>query len=869
VARQLNLLIVEDRPADAEVMLAQLRRADFELTSKCVYSEDEFLGALRPDLDLILLDYGLPQFGAPRALELLRERGLDIPCIVVTGALRDEQAVGCMKLGAADYVLKDRIARLGPAVRQVLEQKELQLRKEAAERALRASEELFRLLVENSRDAVLRFRVSPPGYDYMSPAITRITGYTPEEFYADPQLDIKIVHPEDRPRVEEVRRRDPDSHTEYRIIHKDGRVRWVDTDIVSVYDSAGTLVALQGVVRDITERKLAQQEQARLREVAEREHQRLAAVVDASPAAILLADASGEILLVNREAQELFGADTPIRTLEDYAKAGVARRTDGTIYAPEDLPLYRALCQGERVQLEEVLCEFPNGRTVTNLVSATPLYSEQGRIAGAIAMAQDMGPLKEAEKRRNEFLGMVSHELRAPLTAIKGAAATALSTQTVGDAEARELFQVVDQQADKLRDLINNLLDMTRIEAGTLAITALPTDLRVVVQEAVSTFARGGGRHEVQVRLPDTLPRALADARRVGQVLTNLLSNAAKFSPPSLSLVLDAESDASLITVHVRDRGRGIPPDKLPLLFKKFSQVHEDSFAAFSGTGLGLAICKGIVEAHGGRIWAESAGEDQGTTFSFTLPVAAETPLVAPKTARQVDQAEHKTRVLSIDDDPQTLRYIRRTLDEAGYQATVTADPAQCAKLVQDQEPDLVLLDLILPGTSGFDVLNRIREFSGVPVIFLTGSDQGENAVRALKTGADDYITKPFSPTELLARIETVLRRRVLPHVADVRAPLTLGDLTISFAERRVLKAGQQVALTAMEYKLLYQLATHAGQVLTHDQLLEQVWGPEYRGETELLRSMVRNLRRSLGDDARQPRYILTAPQVGYRMPKP
>ncbi len=746
------------------------------------------------------------------------------------------------------------------------------------EEALRQSEERFRLLAENSRDIIFLVRLKPTtSYEYVSPAIEAVTGYSPQEWYTDPELGMKIVAPLDIPRLQAMRQSARGgASAQCRIVRKDGVVRWLDVSVAPLHDEAGDVAVYQGTARDITERVRIEQEKAELLEQAQRERRRLEAVLDASPAAVWVADVADDMVLVNREAQRLTGATQ--RTALELAQIGtylVHRRPDGSVYRLEDLPLRRALRTGEKVYLEEVHYEAPDGRSGINLVTAVPIYGADGAITGAISIAQDAGPLEEAAKRRNEFLGMVSHELRNPLTVIKGAAATALGQRGVGATEAVQLFHIIDQHADKLRDLINNLLDLSRIEAGAFTINAVPTDLGAVVQEALATMSRVASQQEVQVKLPASLPLVKADTRRVAQVLTNLLTNAAKFSPPAKPVVISVEHDVTYATVRVRDEGSGIPPDKLPLLFRRFSQVHGGSAQGQGGTGLGLSICKGIVEAHGGRIWAESGGDGHGATFSFTLPLAGATlhttPAESPPQSRYIGtvaRAEARPRILSVDDDPQTLRYIRRTLDEAGYQTIATPDPAQCTKLVREEEPDLVLLDLVLPGTSGFNLLAQIREFSAVPVIFLTGNDQGGNAVRALKAGADDYIVKPFSPSELLARMDVVLRRRGVAPQAEVRPPFTLGDLTISFAERTVTVAGQPVSLSATEYKLLYQLAIHAGQVLTHDQLLEQVWGPEYKGEGELLRSMVRNLRRSLGDDARQPRYILTDPQVGYRMPK-
>jgi two-component system KDP operon response regulator KdpE len=223
---------------------------------------------------------------------------------------------------------------------------------------------------------------------------------------------------------------------------------------------------------------------------------------------------------------------------------------------------------------------------------------------------------------------------------------------------------------------------------------------------------------------------------------------------------------------------------------------------------------------------------------------------------------------LAVDNEPQILRHLQNSLTKAGYQTIVTSDPSDVVSLIEMEEPELVLLDLMLSGTTGFDLLKQIREVSGVPVIMLSARERVEDTVRALRMGADDYIGKPFSSSELLARIEAALRRRVRPDQIEVLQPYRMDGLMIDFTRRRVMVDDEEVRLTATEYKLLYELATNAGRVLTHDQILQRVWGPEYSGETQLVRAFIRNLRRKLKDDANAPTYIFTEPQVGYRMAK-
>ena len=188
--------------------------------------------------------------------------------------------------------------------------------------------------------------------------------------------------------------------------------------------------------------------------------------------------------------------------------------------------------------------------------------------------------------------------------------------------------------------------------------------------------------------------------------------------------------------------------------------------------------------------------------------------------------------------------------------------------LLETEQPHLVLLDLMMPGTSGFELMERIRKVSEAPIIFLSANDQEENVVKALEMGADDYMIKPFSSTELQARIASSLRKQ-----KPVDSPVPsrfyhVDDLSIDYGQRSVSISSSPVRLSATEYKLLYELSTNAGRTLTQYQILQRVWGSTYSTESELLRSTVKNLRRKLGDDANNPRYIFTEPRVGYHMPK-
>ena len=221
-------------------------------------------------------------------------------------------------------------------------------------------------------------------------------------------------------------------------------------------------------------------------------------------------------------------------------------------------------------------------------------------------------------------------------------------------------------------------------------------------------------------------------------------------------------------------------------------------------------------------------------------------------------------RVLAVDDDPQALRYIRDSVAAAGYQPVVTGDPEEARRLMEEERPQLALLDLMLPNTDGVELMQTILAVADVPVIFLSAYGRDELIARALDQGAVDYVVKPFSSTELAARIRAALRRR---EASEPLEPYEHGDLVVDFAQRRATLGGRPIPLVALEYRLLAELAANAGRVLTYKHLLKRVWGRR-GGDVRPMRTIVSKLRRKLRDDADNPTYIFTEPRVGYRMPK-
>ena len=601
----------------------------------------------------------------------------------------------------------------------------------------------------------------------------------------------------------------------------------------------------------------------------------LEALLDSSPLGLLILDANtGNVLSLNEETKRMVGGmGEKGASLEHLLDEVTFRRADGREVCLAELPLDRVLKSGETVRAEKISVSLPNGRTVTTLVNARPIYSDNGEVLSVVVTMQDITRLHELERIRAEFLGIVNSELRAPLTTIKGSTTTVLeSPYPLDSTETRQFFRIIDEQTDHIRERISSLLDVTRIEAGTLSIIPEPTDVANLIVEAKGALLSAGPKNEIAIDCPPELPLVMADRTRILQVLHNLLSNASENSrEESTILVAVSHMDADVaVTVTYEGNCESVERPSLPSQI--CSWMADENVTGLDRAGLGLAISRGIVEAHGGRI----SGEISGSSFSITIaiPEAMETSKVLDEPSSEIPphetQAEsQQERILAIVDDPPILRYVRDTLSGAGYIPIMTRSPDVVNRLIREEKPSIVILDHSLSGTDDFENMKSIIEITDVPVIYLSDYSRDRVIEEVIDLGASDFVVKPFSPSELVARITAALRKKTASDRTHALDPYVFGELEIIYSERRVRVGGSTVYLTATEYGLLFELSINAGRVLTHEQLIERVWGGPNSGDSQVLRAFIKSLRRKLNDDARSPRYIFTEHRVGYRMTKP
>ncbi|HET7340891.1 MAG TPA: ATP-binding protein [Methylomirabilota bacterium] len=400
-------------------------------------------------------------------------------------------------------------------------------------------------------------------------------------------------------------------------------------------------------------------------------------------------------------------------------------------------------------------------------------YAEKDREARALAQVNE--ELRRLDQLKSEFLAMVSHELRTPLTAIIGYSRL-LTRQVHGPLSPKQLEhqEAIFRSAQRLSDLINDLLDVSRLEAGRVELNARPTHLRHAVDQVITvvTVAAQAKQIRIENAVPADTPLVQADPSRLQQILVNLVGNGVKFSNAGGLVRVTAGAQRDRVWVGVEDRGVGIAKEELARIWDPFYQVEAPMQRRHGGSGLGLAIVRRLVELHGGVVRAESEGENCGSRFTFTLPVAAEVPVaqtVRPAEVPALEPFLEGREVLIVEDETQTQDLMRVVVEDLlGGVARVCDDGEQGMREAVERPPALILLDLMLPRVSGWEVARRLRHgprTAGVPIIAVSALSRSQEREAALHAGCDAYLTKPFTPDELARLVAATLHgQRVGAH---------------------------------------------------------------------------------------------------------
>jgi len=477
---------------------------------------------------------------------------------------------------------------------------------------------------------------------------------------------------------------------------------------------------------------------AESRRRVEAAHADLLATLETVPAALMIFNPDGSVRLRNRAATEVFGIEPQGSELrKNYWSRFKRIAKDGTSIPPDDWISARAL-RGETTRNEELEIHHPDGRVFPILASGAPLRNELGHVAGAVVAFQDIARLREVDRMKDEFVSIVSHELRTPLTSIRGSVQLVLDeTDSVPDPEHRKLLQIALNNCERLVRIINDILDVSKIESGNLVLRKKAVQVADLVRQAVDVVSPPAVNANVtlEISVPASLRPVMVDPDRIVQAIINLLSNAVKFAPPHSRVTTTVTGSDHMITIAVADQGEGIAPENLNRLFQKFQQVDSSSSRRTGGTGLGLAITKALVEQHGGRIFVDSELH-KGTRFSFTLPAATaeEAASIAPIAANDDGSARMVVRrVLIVDDDDDFRALMKVELGHAGYAVLDARDAASAFQIARSTRPDVITVDLMMPGTDGWSFIERLRQepgLAGTPIVVVSGAPDAKTNAR-------------------------------------------------------------------------------------------------------------------------------------------
>lgn len=599
--------------------------------------------------------------------------------------------------------------------------------------------------------------------------MARYFGLTPEQAQGGPlEPYLKAMHPEDRDRVAQAIQEAVDTgdlyQCEYRLLLPDGSLRWVIARGRIERNPEGRTTHFPGVVFDVTAQREAESEVVRLATEADRERRLFETILSSSPDYIYTFDLDGRFAFVNQRLSSLWeqqGVNLIGKTfadLEDYPQDIAERLTR---------QVQQVIATGQPVR-DEATRDY--GTKIMHFdYIFVPVIGENGEVEAVAGSTRDITErkeherlLEESDRRKDEFLAVLAHELRNPLAPIR----TGIEILKISDQFPDSLEHVrrtMERQMEQLIVLVNDLLDVSRITLGKLHLRPAKVDLADVIGNAVDSTRPEieTKKHHFEVEIPDTPMPVEVDPHRMAQIYSNLLTNAAKYTPEGGKIFLSVEPLETEILVRVTDNGIGIPAEQQEHIFDMFGQVDNQRFGS-AGLGIGLTLVKSLVEMHNGSVGFHSDGADQGSEFWVRIPrLMGEEASASPEEPEAGSQPQHSSRkrVLIVDDNSASVETMSMAVEMFGHETQTARDGVEAIEVAEQFRPEIILMDIGMPRMNGYEAARAIREkpWGTEPILVaLSGWGQDSDRQKAFDAGFNHHLVKPAEPSKIRALFDSL-----------------------------------------------------------------------------------------------------------------
>ncbi len=759
----LKVLILEDSTPDFELIQEQLTDAGYILNVTHAVNEKEFISSIKKNhfFDIILSDFNLPGFDAFGALQISKKLCPGVPFICISGSIGEETAIELLKLGATDYVLKDRPGRLPFAVKRALdEQKETQAL-QLAEVELRKNEAQFRSLTENIPDIIARFD-KDLRHIYINPAIEKITGISKESFIGKTNEELGM--PKEKVALWNKNMRyvfQTGQQRKYEFdLQTPAGTSWFLSMLVPEFNEDGEIDTLLSVTRDISERKRIEIE---LRKSEERFRD-------------ILFSSADWVWEVDKDGKYTYSSHKSIDFFETSEEEIIGKTPFD--FMPEDEAKRVAPFFAEIVAKKEPIIDLENwnigknGELICLLTNGLPIFDNKGELVGYRGVDKNITERKrfeqelikakekaeESDRLKSAFLANMSHEIRTPMNGILGFAGLLKEPDLSGE-QQHEYIQIIEKSGNRMLNIINDIVNISKIESGIIDIHLSETNINNQLQFISDSLKLDADNKNLNLfftcGLTDKEAIINTDSEKLYGILTNLVKNAIKYTETG-TIEFGYNVKGEFIEFFIKDTGIGISKERLEAIFERFIQADIEDKMARQGAGLGLSISKAYVEMLDGKIWVESE-ENRGSKFYFTLPRrnSNNEEIDSSVSIKKEQKLAKKLKILIADDDEasnQLLEISVKDFTKDIIKATTGKEAIEVCKTNKDI--DLVLMDIQMPDINGYEATRQIRELNkDIIVIAQTAFALSGDREKSIEAGCNDYISKPIDSEYLLSLI--------------------------------------------------------------------------------------------------------------------